>query len=108
MKLPSRALIVLAIPFCVATLSQRAHSQIKTESKTADATVSGKVTIKGKPAAGIVVGMRLSRPDELSSAYKARTDQDGVYRIAKLASGNYLVAPAAPAYVIADSANGAQ
>ena len=108
MKLPSRALIVLAIPFCVVTLSQRANSQIKTESKTADATVSGKVTIKGKPAAGIVVGMRMSRPDELSSTYKARTDQDGVYRISRVASGNYLVAPVTPALVIPDSANGAQ
>jgi len=106
MKLPSRALIVLAIPFCIVTLSRPAHSQIKPESKTADATVSGKVTIKGKPAAGIVVGMRMSRPDEFSSTYKARTDQDGVYRISRVASGNYLVAPAAPAFVFADSAYG--
>ena len=107
MKLPSRALIVLAIPFCVVTLSQRANAQVKPESKTADATVSGKVTIKGKPAAGIVVGMRLSRPDELSSTYKARTDQEGVYRISRVAGGNYLVAPVTPAFVIADSYLGA-
>jgi hypothetical protein len=105
MKLPSRALIVLAIPFCLVTLSQRANSQIKTESKAAEATVSGKVTIKGKPAAGIVVGMRLARSDESSFTYKARTDQEGNYRMTKVASGSYVVAPVAPAFVIADSGN---
>ncbi|PYS22073.1 MAG: hypothetical protein DMF72_14895 [Acidobacteria bacterium] len=66
MKVSSHALILPALVLSVACLSQRANSQAKTESKTADAAVSGKVTIKGKPAAGIVVGMRMSRPARLS------------------------------------------
>jgi protocatechuate 3,4-dioxygenase beta subunit len=101
MHLPSRALIVLAFLVCLAGPSPRAVAQTKSEN---EATVSGKVTIKGKPAAGIVVGMRLSRPDQFSSTYKARTDQEGVYRIVKIAAGSYFVTPVAPAFVIADAA----
>lgn len=108
MKVSSHALILPALVLSVACLSQRAHSQTRTESKTDNATVSGKVSIKGKPAAGIVVGMRMSRPDQYSSTYKAKTDQDGVYRITKVASGSYLVAPVAPAFVMTESANNPQ
>jgi len=108
MKVSSHALILPALVLSVACLSQRANSQAKTESKTADAAVSGKVTIKGKPAAGIVVGMRMSRPDDFAKTYKAKTDSEGVYRITKVASGSYLVAPVTPAFVVADSANSPQ
>jgi 5-hydroxyisourate hydrolase-like protein (transthyretin family) len=107
-QLPSRALIVSALLLCAGSLSERANSQTKTETKTTEATVSGKVTVKGKPAAGIVVGMRLARPDESSSSYKAKTDQEGVYHIAKVTSGNYLVAPVAPNFVIAEAGNNPQ
>jgi 5-hydroxyisourate hydrolase-like protein (transthyretin family) len=105
MRLPSHALIVPALLLSVVCLSQRASSQTKPESKTADATVSGKVTIKGKPAAGIVVGMRVNRPDEFSSTYKAKTDQEGVYHINKVPAGSYFVAPVAPTFVVPDSSN---
>src|SRR5260370_30920822 len=108
MKSPVRALLVPALLMCIAGLCEPANSQIKSDNKTADATVSGKVTIKGKPAAGIVVGMRLSRPEQFSSTYKGKTDQEGVYRITKVASGNYFVAPVAPTFVIADSTNSPQ
>ena len=108
MKVSSHALVLSALLLSVACFSLRANAQTKTESKTADATVSGKVTIKGKPAAGIVVGMRMSRPDEFATTYKAKTDQEGVYRITKIASGSYLIAPVAPAFVGADSGNSPQ
>ena len=105
MKLPVRALIAPALLVCVAALCERANSQIKSDNKTAEATVSGKVTIKGKPAAGIVVSMRLSQPDESSATYKAKTDQEGIYHITRVAAGSYVVAPFAPALVLPDSNN---
>lgn len=105
MKLPAHAMILFLLLLSAGSLSELANSQTKSESKLAEATVSGKVTIKGKPAAGIVVGMRLSRPDEFSSTYKAKTDQEGVYRITKVAGGSYFVTPVAPAFVIAGSGN---
>lgn len=105
MKVLSHALILPALLLSVACLPQRANSQTKSEN---NATVSGRVTIKGKPAAGIVVGMRVSRPDEFSSTYKAKTDQEGVYHITKVPAGSYLVTPVAPTFVIADSASNPQ
>jgi hypothetical protein len=108
MKVSSHAFVLPAILLSVAFFSSRANAQIKAESKTADASVSGKVTIKGKPAAGVVVGMRMSRPDETPSTYKTKTDQEGVYRINKVASGSYLIAPVAPTFVLADSGNNPQ
>ena len=108
MKVSSHALILLALVLSVACLSQRANSQTRTESKTDNATVSGKVTIKGKAVAGIVVGMRLSRPDQYSSTYKAKTNQEGIYRITNIATGSYLVMPVAPALVMTDSLNNPQ
>jgi hypothetical protein len=99
MKVSSHALVILALLLSVACLSQRANSQ----TKTAEGSVSGKVTIKGKPAAGIVIGMRQSRPDQSSTTYKAKTDQEGVYRITKVASGSYFIWPVTPAFVVADA-----
>jgi uncharacterized GH25 family protein len=65
-----------------------------------NAFVSGKVTIKGKPAAGIVVGMHLANPNESSPTYKATTNEDGVYHISNVAKGAYKIAPVAPAMVL--------
>ena len=105
MKLPSHAIPFSLLLLCAGSLSERVYSQTKTESKVAEASVSGKITIKGKPAAGIVVGMRLSRPDQFSSTYKAKTDQEGVYRIGKVGGGSYVVSPVAPTFVIAGAGN---
>ena len=68
MRLPARLSIILALFLCCACLCQRANSQ--TKPKNVDATVSGKVTLKGKPAPGIVVGIRLfgrRLPDRLGA-----------------------------------------
>jgi len=52
--------------------------------------------------------MRLSRPDQYASTYKAKTNQEGIYRITNVASGSYLVMPVAPALVMTDSLNNPQ
>ncbi len=104
MKLPSHA-IVLAISLVMLCLAHDGYAQTKSENTAA---VTGKVTIKGKPASGIVVGMRLSRPEEFSSTYKAKTDQEGVYRITKVAGGSYVVAPVAPTLVMTEATIGPQ
>jgi 5-hydroxyisourate hydrolase-like protein (transthyretin family) len=76
-----------------------APSQIPSGGKGTNASVSGKVTIKGKPAAGVVVGMRLTQPGPSSPTYKATTNEDGTYRINNIAYGTYQVMPVAPALV---------
>jgi hypothetical protein len=81
-----------------------AQSQTKPIKKTLTGTVSGRVTIKGKGAPGVVVGLRTgestSQPGPL---FKATTDQDGKYRIIDVPAGNYQVGPIAPAFVISDA-----
>ena len=68
--------------------------------------VSGRVTIKDKPAAGILVVLRKSDGSSpFDAAVKAVTEQDGTYRITSIPPGSYAVIPTTPAYVAADSVN---
>jgi hypothetical protein len=65
--------------------------------------VSGRITLHGKGAAGIIVGVRNSdfSPQPLP-AIKATTDPDGNYRIPGIPAGSYQVSPMSPAYVVTD------
>lgn len=105
MRSPASLAIIPALLLCCAGFCQRANSQTKPAKKNPDATVSGKVTIKGKPAPGIVVGMRSSQPAQFDPTFKATTDQDGTYRVSDVPAGSYSVVPVAPALVIADVNN---
>ncbi len=102
MLLPARALIILLLSVaCVCS----ALSQTPSAKNEPNSSVTGKVTIKGKPAPGILVGAQTMGPNQSPRAYKATTNQDGVYRINNVANGTYRVAPAAPALVLSDLAN---
>jgi len=83
-----------------------AISQTTTPQKQTPGTISGTVTVKGKRAAGVTVGLRKS---EMSNPFEAMirttTDQDGKYRLTNVAMGSYEVMPSLPAYVIADPAS---
>jgi hypothetical protein len=67
------------------------------------ATVSGRVTIKGKPAAGITVGVRRT---EVTGVFditaRGVSDLDGVYRITNVPAGSYEVIASAPSFISAD------
>lgn len=80
-----------------------AHSQ-SAPVKEATGVISGKVTIKGKAAAGIVILLRTNTQNSSSqvSSYKGTTDDNGEYRIANVPAGNYMIAPLAPALVDAN------
>ncbi len=62
--------------------------------------ISGKVTIEGKPAPGVVV--RIQKSDEQWNANKppttATTDADGVFKLDKLPAAQYVVAPSVPGF----------
>ncbi|HEV2834424.1 MAG TPA: carboxypeptidase regulatory-like domain-containing protein, partial [Pyrinomonadaceae bacterium] len=100
------ALLAILTLVCFAS-SLLAQSTAKQPApKTPAGSVSGRVTIKDKPAPGVLVSLRKSdamSPYEQFS--KAVTDANGFYRITNVAPGTYAVAPAAPAYVASD-ANG--
>src|SRR5438132_4874215 len=104
MRPPAPLTIIAALLLCCAVFVQRANSQA-TPKNNSNATISGKVVIKGKPAPGVVVGVRSSRPAQFDPTYKATTDHDGNYHVADVPAGSYQIAPVAPAFVISEGNN---
>ena len=99
------ALPALLTCVCFA-VSLYAQSPGKPPVKTPRSSVSGRITIKDKPAPGVMVGLR---GNEMMSAYepftRAVTDENGNYRIANLAAGTYQLLISAPGYVPGDRAD---
>jgi protocatechuate 3,4-dioxygenase beta subunit len=84
-----------------------AHSQTTLPAKTSTASISGKVTIKGKAAAGIVVGVLLMQSSSHQpSRNKAVTDDQGNYKIFNIPPGHYQVVAVAPVYISEGEARG--
>jgi protocatechuate 3,4-dioxygenase beta subunit len=92
--------VLLTLFSLAATLS--AQSTNPQAGKAARGSVSGRVTIKDKPAAGVAVGLRRSEINPYEHYLRATTDHDGFYRITNVPPGSYQVAPAAPAFVLTD------
>jgi len=96
--LPAVLLTILSLP-----TSLWAQAAPRQTSKAPRGSISGRVTLKGKGAEGVVVMIRKSEPaNPYETMQRAATDQDGFYRIANVAPGNYEVSPSAPAFVSAD------
>lgn len=99
-----RFALLLLLTLASVAIPLRAQSPAKTTAaKTARGSVSGRITIKDKPAQGVVVGLRKANTGNVEAFQRATTDQDGLYRITNVAPGTYEVTLAAPAYVVADT-----
>src|SRR6266545_2451225 len=95
-----RYAVNLALIFICAVFPLAADSQTTTSKKAETNSVSGRVSIRGKGVAGIIVSIRNSGfSPQPGPAFKATTDQDGNYRISDIPAGNYQVLPIAPTYV---------
>src|SRR5712691_2428628 len=100
MKYLPRCVVTLALVVSYFGFCSLASSQTKPTKKSSGGTISGKVTIKGKAAPGIVVGLRVSQPTTpFEPSLRATTDQEGRYRLTDVPAGTYQVTPAAPALV---------
>ena len=78
-------------------------SQTKAPKKPLTNSVSGRVTMHGKAAPGIIVSVRSSDFSQaVQPLFKSITDQEGNYQINNIPSGNYQVSPIAPALVNPD------
>ena len=99
-----RALPTLLMVLCFAA-SLFAQSPVKqAPAKAPGGSVSGRVTIKDKPAAGVLVVLRkMENYSPYDPVIQGLTDQIGNYRITSIPPGNYTVLPTTPAYVPADS-----
>jgi len=89
---------------CLATSLFAQAPAKQTAVKTPRGSVSGRVTIKDKPAVGVWVGLRRNETmNPWEQGLRAMTDADGVYRVTNVAAGSYIVIPSAPAYVSSTS-----
>lgn len=97
--LPAVLLTIVSLPISLA-----AQATPKQTVKTPRGSISGRVTIKERGAAGVVVTLRKSDlMNPFESLPRATTDQNGTYRIPNVPPGSYEVTPAAPAFVPADA-----
>ena len=88
------ACILLIWPTVIFAQSQTASD------KSATATITGKVTIKGEGVAGIVVGLNNLIQDEVRpSRNRTTTDDDGKYRLTNVQPGRYEIIVASPTHV---------
>ena len=107
MQVLKRAML-FALILLVAVTAARAQSQPQ-ETKEPTASITGRVTVGGKAAQGVIVTIMRADSGATStavgilghkSAAKTTTDEEGNYRFANLAAGRYLINPFAPALVI--------
>ena len=99
----NRTIIVILFVLCAVVCTQAQT----TTPKVGNASISGKVTIKGKPAAGVLVMAKDARDgsNPPMKGQRVRTDQTGSYRFTNLAAGSYAILPITPALAPANQAD---
>src|SRR5215213_727544 len=91
---------ILLIFSAVASSSSQTNPE-----KAANASISGKVTLKNKGVAGILVYAQEQNSRGWNrTQFRATTDQTGSYRITNLRGGTYIVGPIAPSLAFEDEA----
>lgn len=95
----SSRLVVAAV---LLIFSSAVSSSQTTPEKGATASISGKVHIKDKAVAGVVVFAeeQNSRGYRQRSNYRGATDQNGNYRITNVRAGTYSIRPIAPSFAL--------
>ena len=90
-------LLILSVAVC--------SSAQTTPEKSGNASISGKVTIKGKGVAGIIVfAEEQSFGRRINNNCRGTTDSTGSYRITNVSAGTYLIRPVAPSFALEDDA----
>lgn len=104
MRSSARSVLPTLLTCLCFAVSLFAQSPGKQQVKTPRGSVSGRVTIKDKPAPGVVVGLRKAALENSYDPFeRAVTDAEGIYRLTNVPAGNYILTVAAPAYVPVNS-----
>jgi len=98
----SFALSILVLPF--AFHSVWAAQAQAADTKPGTATVSGRVTLKGEPARGVMVVLE-TQNQPASNAPRARTDENGRFNFTGVPAERYSVYASAPGYVSPEGNN---
>lgn len=100
MSFSARQLPAVLFAFLSLTVSLSAQSTSKQANKVSRGSVSGRVTIREKPAAGVAVGVRKGETSVVGEPFlKTTTDPNGSYYLTNLAPGSYSVTVSAPGFV---------
>jgi hypothetical protein len=100
MKILTRQTILFYLVILCTPLTDL-KSQTIADKKTATASITGTVTIKGKGTAGIAVAVRNANGSNSRAVInQVKTDQEGHYRISNIPAGSYEVSPNAPGFVV--------
>lgn len=108
---PSKT-VLATILFLLLPASATLAAQEPNEARQATASISGRVTVGGKPVQGVILTAEpvesgeqnvLQRMMEKRQLLKAATDVEGRYRIEGLQPGRYSISPYSPALVAKDA-----
>ena len=103
MSFSARYVPVVLLTLLSLSVALSAQTTTTQAAKAPGGSVSGRVTIKDKGAAGVAVSLRKSEVTNPFEQYsRATTDHDGYYRITNVPAGSYEVTPSAPAFVLVD------
>jgi protocatechuate 3,4-dioxygenase beta subunit len=95
----SFALSILVLPFAFHSVRAQAA-----QTKAGTAMVSGRVTLKGEPARGVMVVLQ-KQNQIASNTPRAKTDESGRFHFSGVPAGRYSVYAAAPGYVSPEDTN---
>lgn len=89
--------------FILAALSLcRVFCFAQTPARDSSASISGRVTVGDKAAAGITVVATMSSSFfDIKTVAKTTTDEDGNYKLSGLAAGRFTILPLAKSYIVA-------
>ena len=97
----SLALLSLTFILSVGCLAQSPQTPQPQPVKNPSASVSGRVTIGGKPAAGITITASTSNSFlDTRTVAKVTTDEEGNYRLSGLAAGSFKIIPVAKSLAV--------
>lgn len=71
----------------------------------ATGSISGRVTLSGRPLGGIILTLQRSQPNQIRSSpivARAETGEDGSYLFRQIPAGNYLILPLSPHLILED------
>ena len=96
MNLPAR--FILSVALLLSVLTSVSAQSPSNQTPAATGSITGRVTINGQPAPGVIVALQAPASSQRQPLAEATTDAEGRYQLTGLAAGDYFVLPLAPGF----------
>ncbi|MDQ3255646.1 MAG: carboxypeptidase-like regulatory domain-containing protein [Acidobacteriota bacterium] len=91
------------LAFALLSLTSGARAQVTSQTEPSPGSISGRVTIGGKPAPRVFVVLEPFEHNATNARLpRTITDEEGVYALLRVPEGRYTVKPVAPSFIIAE------